>query len=504
MAIELAGAKMIAPFYGTSLYVWASVLAVTLGGLTTGYFIGGWATYHYSPQKLLFGVLLAGTIFIALMPLLALKIMPATSALGLRFGSLVSAISYMILPLICMGMVSPTIIQLNNTELKGTGKTAGTIYAISTIGGIIMTLLMGFYLLPEWGIRKSVFLTAIMLGLMPVLLVMLHRKYKLLATTGILMVLFFLLASHKLFRSPGIPLKYLYESEGILGQITVLQNPDPVTKKTYRHLFINHIAQTWADVKYIPISEWGYPHRLATLAGIKPAGSKALLIGLGGGSLVMELRKMGFLLDVVEIDRRIPVIAEKYFALNTAGMNIYIDDGRHFMRTTTGTYDIIAIDVLNGEVQPYHLFTVEAFGEMKNILAPDGLILINNQGYMHGGHGKGSRSIYKTLLESGFRVKYFTSEINEESGDIHFMASPVDLDFHLIDNERMNPCCRLRPHTYDELISGAPINIADAFVLSDNWPRLEKLNIYENEQWRSNALGWILKRQTESHIPFFN
>lgn len=44
MAIELAGAKMIAPFFGTSLYVWASALAVTLGGLTTGYFAGGWAT----------------------------------------------------------------------------------------------------------------------------------------------------------------------------------------------------------------------------------------------------------------------------------------------------------------------------------------------------------------------------------------------------------------------------------------------------------------------------
>jgi hypothetical protein len=41
MAIELAGAKMVAPFYGTSLYVWASVLAVTLGGLTTDYFLGG-------------------------------------------------------------------------------------------------------------------------------------------------------------------------------------------------------------------------------------------------------------------------------------------------------------------------------------------------------------------------------------------------------------------------------------------------------------------------------
>jgi spermidine synthase len=504
MAIELAGAKMIAPYYGTSLYVWASVLAVTLGGLTAGYFIGGWATYRFPPKKILFSVLFAGTILISLMPILALKIMPATSRMGLRFGSLVSAMSYMVLPLICMGMVSPTIIQLNNTELKGTGKTAGTIYAISTIGGIIMTLLMGFYFLPEWGIRKSVYLTAALMGSMVVLLVILYRRYKNIAVIGIMVFLLFLLASHKLFKTPGIPLKYLYESEGILGQVTVLQNPDPSTKNIYRHLFINHIAQTWANVAHIPVSDWAYPHRLATLASIKPAGSRVLLIGLGGGSLVMELRKLGFDVDVVEIDHRIPKIAEKYFAMNPKGMNIYIDDGRHFMHSTSGKYDLIAIDVLNGEVQPYHMFTSEAFAEMKNILAPNGLLIINNQGYIHGEHGKGSRSIYKTLTEAGYVVKYFSSENKEESGDVHFMASPVDLDFHHIDEARLNECCREWPHLYNDLISDAPVDLADAVVLTDDKPNLEKINLYENEKWRSNAIGWILKRQTENNIPFFN
>ena len=104
MAIELAGAKMVAPFYGTSLYVWASVLTVTLGGLTTGYFLGGWATYRYPAMKMLIGVLLAGTVLISIMPLLALKIMPATSSLGLRMGSLVSCTLFMFLPLVCTGM----------------------------------------------------------------------------------------------------------------------------------------------------------------------------------------------------------------------------------------------------------------------------------------------------------------------------------------------------------------------------------------------------------------
>lgn len=500
MAIELAGAKMIAPFYGTSLYVWASVLAVTLGGLTTGYYFGGWATYRFSPQKLLFGELLLGTILIALMPLLALKVMPATSGLGLRTGSLVSALSFMILPLICMGMVSPTIIQLKNEELKGTGKTVGTIYAISTIGGIVMTLLMGFYLLPEWGIRKSVYLTAFLLGLMPVLLVIIHGKYKILTSGGFLVILMILLVSTKPFKDPDIPLKYLYSSEGILGQVTVLENPDPTNNRIYRHLFINHIAQTWDEKDFVPFSSWRYPHRLATVASIKPVGSKVLLIGLGGGNMAMEYKRMGFVVDVVDIDRRMPVVAEKYFGFTPEGMNIFIDDGRHFIRSTSKNYDIIAIDVLNGEAQPFHMFTYEAFVELKKILKPDGLVIINNQGYLYGDHGKGARSIYKTLLEAGFNAKHFC----QESGDIHFYASFEDFDFHNINEERLNECCRIMPHVYTDLITEEAIDTTDAFVLTDDKPQLENLNIYENEEWRTNAMGWILKRQTDNRIPFFN
>jgi MFS family permease len=395
MAIELAGAKMIAPFYGTTLYVWAAVLAVTLGGLTTGYFLGGWATYRFSGQKLLFGILLLGTLFIALMPVLALKIIPATSGMGIRMGALFSALSFMFLPLICMGMVSPTLIQLNNTELKGTGKIAGTIYAVSTVGGIIMTLLMGFYFLPEWGIRKSIFLTAVLLGSMPLMLVVVYRKYKLWMGTGVSLLCILLLSSAKPFEDPNLPLKYLYRSEGILGQVSVVDNPKrDELNRIFRVLFINHIPQTKCNVQVIPASAWLYPHRLATLASIKPRGSKALLIGMGGGTVAMELKKMGFKVDIVEIDDRMPNVAEVYFGFEPDSVTIIIDDGRHYLNNTREKYDLVLIDVLFGEAQPSHLFTLESFAELNRILLPDALVLINFQGYLIGEHGQAARSIY--------------------------------------------------------------------------------------------------------------
>ena len=68
MATELLGAKMLAPYFGSSLYVWATVLAITLGGLAVGYFIGGVLSYKNKNPFVLFYVLLLAAVFTVLMP----------------------------------------------------------------------------------------------------------------------------------------------------------------------------------------------------------------------------------------------------------------------------------------------------------------------------------------------------------------------------------------------------------------------------------------------------
>lgn len=507
MAIELAGAKMIAPFFGTSLYVWASVLAVTLGGLTAGYFAGGWATYRYQPLRMLFWELLAGTLLIALMPVLAISVMSVTGSLGVRLGSLLSSLAFMFLPLVCMGMVSPTIIQLSNRELKGTGKTAGTIYAISTIGGITMTLLMGFYFLPEWGIRKSVFLAAILLGLMAILVVIIGRRFKVVSGIGFLAVILLFFASSSSFSDVNAAEKYLYRSEGILGQLAVV---DSKTGDHTRSLFINRCPQTVVNPGKLPASLWKYPHRIAMLASIKPAGSKALLIGLGGGGIAMELKKMGFSVDAVELDKRVPELAEEYFGFEPGGMNVTIDDGRHFIRTTGNKYDLVVIDVLNGEIQPYQMFTTESFAELKQIMAPDGLLIINNQGFLLGEHGRGGRSVYKTLVESGFKAKYYFAGDADHSGDIHFIASPSDFQIFFNPSERINACCREYPVDYQSLVisvevvaANNPLDLNDAEVLTDDRPALETLYNYSNEEWRTNIMKSLIGRRKAKPVPLF-
>ncbi len=347
MGIELAGVKIISPFFGTTLYVWAAVLSVTLGGLAIGYFLGGSVASRFSGNKSTPLVLIIGAVLTALMPYTALAIMPATADFGIRMGSLISSILFLMPPLICMGMISPIIIQLGLQEFNKAGRTAGRVYAVSTTGGILMTLLMGFYLLPEWGIKQSIWLVAGILASSSLIYYSLMKKY--ITMVIVLIISGGLLGTATLFQEldkSELPFKILYQSEGMLGQVAVIDYLDE-NRSELRALLINGIPQNLMIKKYMPFSKWTYIHRLATLCSNKPENSKALLIGLAGGNLAMELKGMGFKVDAVELDGRMPYIAEEYFAFTPENINIIIDDGRHYINRTNTIYDIVIIDVLN-------------------------------------------------------------------------------------------------------------------------------------------------------------
>ena len=167
MAVELIGAKMIAPFYGNSLYVWAAVLAITLGGLTIGYFLGGIISGKFPDVKTLFIIIAASALLVLALPYSSDIIMTATLNMELRTGIVISCLVFLMPPLICFGMVGPLVVRLVSTELNKVGKAAGTVYFTSTVGGIITTFLFGFYLIPFWGLKLSTYATAISLAVLP-------------------------------------------------------------------------------------------------------------------------------------------------------------------------------------------------------------------------------------------------------------------------------------------------------------------------------------------------
>ena len=142
MAVELFGAKMMTPYYGSSLIVWTTVIGITLLCLTIGYFLGGRLSMKHNPKKLVFFQLTISALLIGIMPIIAHSVLKFTGDLNFYLGAVFSAILLFGVPLIFLGSTSPVIILLATKQVEKAGKNAGLVYSISTLGGIFMTFLL--------------------------------------------------------------------------------------------------------------------------------------------------------------------------------------------------------------------------------------------------------------------------------------------------------------------------------------------------------------------------
>ena len=177
MAVELIGAKLIAPYYGNSLYVWAAVLATTLGALSIGYFSGGNLSSTQANIKTLLTITTSAALLVLLMPILSSFIMSATLGMELRTGIVLSCVIFLMPPLIAFGMVGPMIVRLATKDVKQVGKIAGTVYFTSTAGGVATTFLFGFYFIPFLGLKMSCYIIGVALAVLP-LFYLIHVKLK--------------------------------------------------------------------------------------------------------------------------------------------------------------------------------------------------------------------------------------------------------------------------------------------------------------------------------------
>lgn len=148
MLVELLSGRLIAPSFGSSIYVWGSVIFVFMLGLAIGYLLGGIFS-RYSPSLLrLCGILVAAAL--ATLPTLIfgnqfLDFM-FDHVTDPRFGSLLTCLGLFLLPVIFAGMVSPYAIRILVRNRESSGNDAGYLYFVSTIGSSLGTLLTAFYL----------------------------------------------------------------------------------------------------------------------------------------------------------------------------------------------------------------------------------------------------------------------------------------------------------------------------------------------------------------------
>lgn len=148
MSLELLGGRVLAPYFGGSIYVWGSIITVFMLSLAVGYLLGGRWSMH-APSLRRFGriFLVAGVL---LVPLVAMA-EPAMAWIferveDPRYGSLLAATLLFLPPTIILGMISPYSVRLLVTNVATAGKVAGGLYFTSTLGSALGTLFTSFYL----------------------------------------------------------------------------------------------------------------------------------------------------------------------------------------------------------------------------------------------------------------------------------------------------------------------------------------------------------------------
>jgi MFS family permease len=175
LAIEMAASRLLAPDFGSSLFVWASLIGLILLYLSLGYYFGGRLADRYPYTQVFYLITLLAALLTALVPLIAQFVLDwslhlfASSPLVIFYGSLLSVIVLFALPMILLGCVSPYAIRLRVKQIGSAGRTAGMLYAISTAGSIVGTFLPVLVLLPDIGTRATILASAFTLALFSVL-----------------------------------------------------------------------------------------------------------------------------------------------------------------------------------------------------------------------------------------------------------------------------------------------------------------------------------------------
>ncbi|NDE08731.1 MAG: spermine synthase, partial [Chloroflexi bacterium] len=170
LGCELTASRLLAPYFGTSLFIWANVIGLILLYLTAGYWLGGLLSDRVPVRAGLYHVCAFAAIFIGVVPYLAKPILYFSSlgfasvSLGMFWGSLLGVVGLFLVPLTLLGCVSPWTVRLAVVDVAGAGKTAGRLYAISTLGSLVGAYLPVLFLIPTVGTdRTFVLLSALLL-----------------------------------------------------------------------------------------------------------------------------------------------------------------------------------------------------------------------------------------------------------------------------------------------------------------------------------------------------
>ncbi|HEX5899805.1 MAG TPA: fused MFS/spermidine synthase [Solirubrobacteraceae bacterium] len=396
LGAEIAAARLLAPWFGASTIVWANTIATVLVALSAGYWVGGRLADRDPTLAGLSRVVLGAAGLLALVPFVAAPFLRiSVQALdrveaGAFVGSLIGVLVLVAAPVMLLGAVAPYAVRLSVRTVEEAGRVAGRLYAISTIGSLVGTFLSALVLIPLVGTRRTflAFALALALAAVPAL----QRRF-VLAPVGVALLLAIPVGTVKATGDARViwdretEYQYARVTERPNGERRLELNEGQAVHSVYRPgEWLTH--DYWDEMLVLPFATTGRPPRSVAILG-NAAGTTARAYG----HYFPATR-----VDGVEIDPALSDVGRRLFDLRGPNLHLHTADARPFLRRSSRRWAVIVVDAYRQPYIPFYLATREFFGEVRDHLAPGGMVLINV------GHPRSSDRLEKVLGATMGRV----------------------------------------------------------------------------------------------------
>ncbi len=381
LIVEITAIRMLAPFFGNSIFTISSVIGIILAALGLGYYLGGSLADRKPSATWFFSLIVVAGFSVLLLQLLNALVLPGIAyKLSLIDGPLIVSFLMFFLPAMFLAMLSPFAIALLHAREagKGVGTASGLVFFWSTLGSIAGSLATGFLLIPHWGIGSIVAATGSGLVLLGAAGLLMTRHLPKILPIGL--ALLGLLSGFALSRA-GIVQGDVFAADGLYEKIVIRDIP-------YRNrsarillqdrnvsggLFLDDGSMAFDYTRYFDL------YRLFT-----PELKTALAIGGGAYTVPRSILHDSprAIVDVAEIDPSLHALALRYFDLpDDARLRNHVTDGRRFLHDTQERYDLIFSDAYRSFISaPPQFATLEFFRLARSRLREDGVLIANFYG----------------------------------------------------------------------------------------------------------------------------